>query len=56
MIREGKRMPFTKNDIKIDAAKETERIAKEMRRIVGRDFRKQGAVALYRSRFPAITA
>ncbi len=37
-------MAFSKNDIKVDAAKETERIAKEMRHIVGRDFRKQGAV------------
>lgn len=37
-------MAFSKNDIKIDVSKETERIAKEMRQIVGRDFRKQGAV------------
>lgn len=37
-------MPFSKNDIKIDPAAETERIIKEMRRIVGREFRKQGAV------------
>ena len=37
-------MAFSKNDIKIDPAAESERIAKEMRRIVGREFRKQGAV------------
>ena len=37
-------MAFSKNDIKIDVSKETERIAKEMRQIVGRDFRKHGAV------------
>jgi len=37
-------MAFSKNDIKIDVANETDRIASEMRRIAGREFRKQGAV------------
>jgi NAD+ synthase len=37
-------MAFSKDAIKIDVAKEADRIASEMRRIVGRDFRKHGAV------------
>lgn len=37
-------MPFSKNDIKIDAASETTRIIEKMRHIVGRDLRKQGCV------------
>ena len=37
-------MSFSRNDIKIDTAKETERIVAEIRRIAGREFRKQGAV------------
>ncbi len=37
-------MAFSKDTIKIDAAKEADRIAREMRRIVGLDFHKHGAV------------
>lgn len=37
-------MPFSKNDIYIDAAAETERIIGEMRRIVGKDLNKRGGV------------
>ncbi|MEJ2545555.1 MAG: NAD(+) synthase [Calditrichaceae bacterium] len=37
-------MAFSKDAIKVDAAKEVDRIANEMRRIVGREFRKHGAV------------
>ena len=37
-------MPFSKNDIRIDAAAETERIIGDMRRIVGQDLNKRGGV------------
>lgn len=37
-------MPFSKNDIKIDAAAEAARIVDKMRQIVGRDLHRQGAV------------
>ena len=37
-------MPFSKDDIKLDAAAETERIVERMRRIVGHDLGKRGAV------------
>ncbi|MEN6559595.1 MAG: NAD(+) synthase [Acidobacteriota bacterium] len=37
-------MPFSKNDIKIDAAAEAARIVERMRQIVGRDLHRQGAV------------
>ena len=37
-------MPFSKNDIRIDAAAETERLVAEMRRVVGKDFARRGGV------------
>jgi NAD+ synthase len=37
-------MPFSKNDIRIDVQAEADRIIEAMRRIVGRELRKQGAV------------
>lgn len=37
-------MPFSKNDIRIDAAAETERIILSLRRIVGQDLNKRGGV------------
>jgi NAD+ synthase len=37
-------MPFSKNDIKIDAAAETDRIINQMRQIVGQTLHKRGAV------------
>lgn len=37
-------MPFSKNDIRIDAAAETDRIVDKMRHIVGRELHKQGAI------------
>ncbi len=37
-------MPFSKDDIKIDAAKETNRIVEQMRTIVGQTLHKRGAV------------
>lgn len=37
-------MPFSRDDIQIDAASETTRIVEQMRQVVGRDLRKQGGV------------
>jgi NAD+ synthase len=37
-------MPFSKNDIKIDAAAETDRIINQMRQIVGQTLHKRGSV------------
>ena len=37
-------MPFSRNDIRIDAAAETERLVAEMRRVVGKDFARRGGV------------
>lgn len=37
-------MPFSKNDIRIDAGAEAERIVAQMRRVVGQEFGKRGGV------------